>query len=57
MREATFAAKETVVDANAVMAGIDIYVDASTHVIVEGVGIRGAFHQGRDKFTAEITAD
>ena len=39
MREATFAAKETVVHANAVMAGIDIYVDARTHVIVEGVGI------------------
>ncbi len=57
MREATFAAKETVVYANAVMAGIDIYVDARTHVIVEGVGIMGAFDQGRDKVTAEITAD
>ena len=57
MREATFAAKETVVYANAVMAGIDIYVDARTHVIVEGVGIMGAFDQGRDKVPAEITAD
>ena len=57
MREATFAAKETVVYANAVMAGIDIYVDARTHVVVEDVGIMGAFDQGRDKVTAEITAD
>ena len=57
MREATFAAKETVVYANAVMAGIDIYVDARTHVIVEGVGIMGAFDQGRDKVPAEVTAD
>lgn len=57
LREATFAAKETVIYANAVMAGIDIYVDARTHVIVEGVGIMGAFDQGRDKVAAEITAD
>ncbi len=39
------------------MAGIDVYVDARTHVIVEGVGIMGAFDQGRDKVPAEITAD
>lgn len=57
LREATFAAKETVIYANAVMAGIDIYVDARTHIIVEGVGIMGAFDQGRDKVLAEITAD
>ena len=57
LREATFAAAETVIYANAVMGGIDIYVDARTHVIVEGVGIMGAFDQGRDKVPAEITAD
>jgi hypothetical protein len=57
LREATFAARETVIYANAVMAGIDIVVDARTHVIVEGVGIMGAFEQGRDKVPAEITLD
>ena len=57
LREATFAAAETVIYANAVMAGIDIYVDARTHVIVDGVGIMGAFDQGRDKVPAEVTAD
>ncbi len=57
LREATFAAKETVIYANAVMAGIDIVVDARTHVIVEGVGIMGAFDQARDKVPAEVTAD
>ena len=57
LREATFAAKVTVIYANAIMAGIDIYVDARTHVIVEGVGIMGAFDQGRDKVPAEVTAD
>jgi hypothetical protein len=56
LREATFSAHETTIYANAVMAGIDIYVDARTHVIVEGVGIMGAFDQGRDKVPAEVTA-
>jgi hypothetical protein len=57
LREATFAARETVIYANAVMAGVDITVDARTHVIIEGVGIMGAFEQSRDKVPAELTAD
>jgi hypothetical protein len=57
LREATFAARETVIWAHAIMAGIDIVVDARTHVIVDGVGIMGAFEQGRDKVPAEISAD
>ena len=57
LRQATFAAKETTIYANAVMAGIDIFVDARTHVIVEGVGIMGAFDQGRDKVPPELSAD
>ena len=57
LREATFAAKETTIYANAIMGGIDIYVDAHTHVIVEGVGIMGAFDQGRDKVEPQLTAD
>ncbi len=57
LREATFAARETVIYANAVMAGIDITVDAATHVIIEGVGIMGAFEQSRDKVAAQITAE
>lgn len=57
LREASFAVQETTIYANAVMAGIDIYVDARTHVIVEGVGIMGAFDQGRDEVPAEVAAD
>jgi hypothetical protein len=57
LREATFSARETVIWANAVMAGVDITVDERTHVIVEGVGIMGAFEQGRDKVPAQLTAD
>ncbi len=57
LREATFAARETTIYANAIMGGIDIYVDAHTHVIVEGVGIMGAFDQGRDKVEPQLTAE
>jgi len=57
LREATFAARETTIYANAVMAGIDIVVDERTHVVVEGVGIMGAFEQARDKVPARLTAD
>lgn len=49
LREASFEAVETVINANTVMGSIDIYVNAGTHVIVEGSGIMGAFEQGRDK--------
>ena len=43
--------------ANAIWAGIDIYVDAHTHVIVDGVGIMGAFDQGRDKVEPAVTPE
>lgn len=57
LREATFSSQETVIWANAVMGGIDITVDERTHVIVEGVGIMGAFEQSRDQVAARLTAD
>lgn len=49
LREAVFTARETVINAHAIMGGVDVYVNAGTHVIVEGVGIMGAYEQGRDK--------
>ena len=57
LREARFTARETVVQANAIWAGIDIIVNANTQVIVEGVGIMGAFEQGRDKVAPVLTPD
>ncbi len=57
LREATFSAGETVITVGAVMAGVDIVVDAYTHVVVEGVGIMGDFSQARDKVPAQITPD
>jgi uncharacterized protein DUF1707 len=57
LREARFTARETVIYANAIWAGIDIVVNAHTNVIVEGIGIMGGFDQGRDKVAPELGPD
>jgi hypothetical protein len=57
LREARFTQRETVIFANAVWAGIDVIVNAHTNVIVEGIGIMGAFEHGRDKVAPAITPD
>jgi len=46
-----------VIYANAIWAGIDIIVNARTHVIVDGIGIMGGFEQARDKVAPEIGPD
>lgn len=56
LREAVFGAREVTIDAYAIMAGIDIIVNAQTQVIVEGIGIMGDFSQSRDRVPAQITA-
>jgi hypothetical protein len=57
LREARFTSRETVINANAFWAGIDIIVNEHTHVIVEGVGIMGAFDQARDKVEPNVGPD
>jgi hypothetical protein len=57
LREARFSAPETVIYANAIWAGIDIVVNEFTNVIVEGIGIMGAFDQGRDKVAPRLGPD
>lgn len=54
LREAVFTAPEIVITANAVMGGIDVIVNAWTRVTVEGVGIMGAFEEGRAKVEPAI---
>lgn len=56
LREAQFAAREVTINAVAIMAGIDVIVNAHTQVVVDGVGIMGDFSQGRDKVTPEVTS-
>jgi hypothetical protein len=57
LREARFTSRETVIWANAIWAGIDIVVNAHTHVIVDGIGIMGGFDQARDKVAPAVGPD
>ena len=54
LREAVFTAPEVVITAVAVMGGIDIVVDAHTQVVIDGIGIMGAFEQARDRVAPEV---
>lgn len=55
LREAVLRAPETVITVNAFWAGVDIVVDEHTRVVVDGVGIMGAFEQARDKVAPQLT--
>lgn len=57
LRQAVFAARETVIRAYAVMGGVDIVVNAHTRVVLDGIGIMGGFDQGRDKVEAQLDRD
>ena len=54
LRQAVFSSREVVINANAVMGGIDIVVNASTRVSVDGIGIMGAFEESRSKVAPTI---
>jgi hypothetical protein len=57
LREARLTARETTIEAYAIMAGVDIVVNPWTRVVVEGVGIMGDFSEARSKVEAELTPD
>jgi hypothetical protein len=57
LRDAVFTARETVIRAFAFWGGIDIYVNAGTRVVVDGVGVMGGFEQTRDKVDPEVGPD
>ncbi len=57
LREAVFTGREVVITANTLMGGIDVIVNERTRVVVEGMGIMGAFEQARDKVEPRIDAD
>lgn len=56
LREATLE-QTTQITANAIMGDVKIYVDAHTHVVVDGVPIMGDFKQSRDKVPADLRDD
>jgi len=57
LRQARFTTRETTINAFAIWSGIDIHVNAYTRVIVNGIGIMGAFDQARDKVKPELGPD
>jgi hypothetical protein len=57
LREARFTARETLIEAYSIMAGIDIYVNPGTVVVVEGVGIMGDFSESRSRVAPRLTPD
>ena len=54
LRQAVFSAPETIITANAVMGEVSVYVNAGTHVVVEGTGFMGDFSQTRDRVPPEF---
>lgn len=57
LREAVFTGRETVITANTLMGGVDVIVNERTKVIVEGMGIMGAFEQARDRVEPRLDPD
>ena len=57
LRSARFVSRETVINAYAMWAGINVYVNAQTRVVVDGIGIMGAFDVARDKVEADLGPD
>lgn len=57
LREARFAAPETVITAVAIMGGIDVFVGPEVRVSAEGIGVMGAFEEGEAKVEADLRPD
>jgi hypothetical protein len=57
LREARFTARETTINAVSVMGDVTIYVNANTHVLVEGVPVMAEFAESRPKVAPELTPD
>lgn len=57
LRSARFTSRETLIRAFAFWGGVDIYVNAGTRVVVDGIGIMGAFDHARDRVAPEIGPD
>ena len=53
LRQAIFAKREVVINASALMGGVDIIVNPHTLVVVEGMGIMGDFSESRSRTLLE----
>ena len=57
LRQASFAQREVVINANAVMGEVKVLVDAATTVIVEGTGVMGDYSEQRPRVPFTPTDD
>jgi len=57
LREARFASHETEIAAIVVMGGIDVIVGPDVRVVVDGIGIMGAFDEAKPQVPAELSDD
>ena len=57
LREAVLAARETTINANAIMGEIKIIIPAHMHAVVDGTPIMGDYGQGKDKVPADLRPD
>jgi hypothetical protein len=57
LRQASFAQREVVINANAVMGEVKVLVDAATTVIVEGTGVMGEYSEQQPRVPFAPTDD
>ena len=56
LREARFPEGEVVVNAAAVMGSVEVIVNATTAVVVDGYGVMGVFEESRPRVPADLDA-
>lgn len=56
LREARFPAGEVVLDANALMGSVEVLVDETVDVRVEGFGLMGSYQENRSRVLADVDA-
>jgi Domain of unknown function (DUF1707)/Cell wall-active antibiotics response 4TMS YvqF len=57
LRQAVLSARETVINASAIMGDVKIIIPAHMHAIVDGTPIMGDYGQGKDKVAADLGPD
>jgi hypothetical protein len=57
LREAVLTARETVINASAIMGDVKILIPAHMHAVVDGTPIMGDYGQGKDKVPAALGPD
>ena len=57
LREAVLTARETTINANAIMGEIKIIIPAHVNAVVDGTPIMGDYGQGKDKVPANLRPD